>query len=349
MSISELQAVSPLEIPDWDGQIGDLDGSSFFHSSAWARVLQDTYGYRPLYLVSSPDNRIQGVLPLMAVRSRITGRRGVCLPFSDFCPPVGAAAAKDTGQRFWQRCVEIGRTGRWKHIEIRGEADSLAGQPSAMAYLEHTLDLSIGPDSLFRALPGSTRRAVRKARAVGLETRFSTSPESIDAFCRLNRITRRAHGLPPQPSAFFRNLQRHVLGNAMGQVVLALYRGSPIAGALFMHFGTSALFKYGASDPRHRELRGNNLVMWEAIRHYAERGCSTLSLGRTRPSNEGLRRFKMGWAPSERAVRYYRFDLKRSAFVRRVTPAAPPYTLFFKYLPLPFARTIGNLAYRHMG
>jgi lipid II:glycine glycyltransferase (peptidoglycan interpeptide bridge formation enzyme) len=57
-----------------------------------------------------------------------------------------------------------------------------------------------------------------------------------------------------------------VLARGLSVIVSALHFGEPVTAAVFLCFGTAAIFKYGASDPWHLGLRPNNLVMWEAIK-----------------------------------------------------------------------------------
>src|SRR5207247_3356320 len=73
---------------EWDRLVLAHSSSSFFHSSAWARVLTRTYGHKPYYLRLTGDGKTAALLPLMEVSSGLTGRRGVCLPFSDFAAPL---------------------------------------------------------------------------------------------------------------------------------------------------------------------------------------------------------------------------------------------------------------------
>ena len=69
--------VDPTKQPDWDDQVLQLLGAGFFHTTAWARVLHATYGYRPYYLATPASGPLNSVLPLMEVASWLTGRRGV--------------------------------------------------------------------------------------------------------------------------------------------------------------------------------------------------------------------------------------------------------------------------------
>ena len=86
---ASVQIVDPLAIPDWDALVMSLPGHSFFHSSAWARVLEQTYGYKPIYFAKVENGKLSGLLPMMEVDSWLTGKRCVSLPFSDQCKLLG--------------------------------------------------------------------------------------------------------------------------------------------------------------------------------------------------------------------------------------------------------------------
>ena len=69
-----------------------------------------------------------------------------------------------------------------------------------------------------------------------------------------------------------------------------------------------AIYKFGASDPKFQELRGNNVVMSRAIEWCAGHGMEALDFGRTETTNDGLRRFKLGWGAEETEIQYSRYD-----------------------------------------
>jgi len=96
-------------------------------------------------------------------------------------------------------------------------------------------------------------------------------------------------------------------------------------------------------------LRASNLVMWEAIRWFADKGFKSLCFGRTEPENEGLRQFKAGWGAEETQVHYFRYDLRQNAFVPGKEKGEPPYAHLFRATPAPILNAIGSLLYRHMG
>lgn len=82
-----VRIVDPLNDPHWGSSVEAFPGASFFHSAAWFRVLAETYNCRPLYFIAGEPGRIDPVLPVMEVQSRLTGTHGAALPFSDHCAP----------------------------------------------------------------------------------------------------------------------------------------------------------------------------------------------------------------------------------------------------------------------
>ena len=131
-------------------------------------------------------------------------------------------------------------------------------------------------------------------------------------------------------------------------MILARSGAKTVAGSIFCHAGQQAFYKFGASDQAMLELRGNDLVMWEGIKYYASRGFRMLHLGRTSLAHEGLRRFKLGWAAREHAIEYFKYDLRRSAFVTGRDEALGWYNRIFTALPLSLSRLLGAVLYRHI-
>jgi lipid II:glycine glycyltransferase (peptidoglycan interpeptide bridge formation enzyme) len=192
------------------------------------------------------------------------------------------------------------------------------------------------------------RRAVRKAQGLKLEVEMADTLAAVRAFYRLHVGTRKRHGVPPQSFAFFENIHRHIVAHGQGMVVLARRSGAVIAGAMFFHLGRKAIYKFGASDERFQECRGNNLVMWEAIRWYAGHGYRTLHFGRTSRDNEGLRRFKSSWGCRESVLEYVKYDCRRQQFVTDADRSSGWHTRFVRLLPNPLLRAVGAWMYRHV-
>jgi len=341
-----LQIVDPTKYPGWDELILASRTYFFFHSSAWAKVLSDSYGYRPLFFTLFQDERLLSLIPVMEIKSILTGRRGVSLPFSDYCVPI--IHEKGHFENILNDIIKYGTKRRWKYVELRGGNEFLDTISPAKWFYRHTLDLGRDADIIFRSFKGSTRRNIRKAVNENVQAHISHSLDSVREFYRLNAITRKHHGLPPQPFSFFKNVHKHIIFKKKGLVVLASFKGRTIAGAVYFHFGRRAIYKYGASERKYQNKRPNNRVMWEAIRWYAEKGFEDFSFGRTEPENDGLLQFKRGWGPRETVLRYYKYDLREASYV--VDHSKPStFSPIFRRMPVPLLNMLGSLLYRHVG
>ncbi|MBI4684859.1 MAG: peptidoglycan bridge formation glycyltransferase FemA/FemB family protein [Nitrospirae bacterium] len=343
-----LDIINPITYPHWDELLLANKSSSFFHSSNWAKVLYESYGYKPLYF-SLIDNGILKVLhPFMEVKSILTGKRGVSLPFTDYCEPI---ISNDLSpQDVFDSIKEYAEKAGWKYIEIRGNRSFFNGNPSSSYYYGHTLDLSNGAENIFSNLRESTRRNIKKSEREGIKATISTSYESVSEFYRLNCMTRKEHGLPPQPFRFFQNIYEHIISKNHGVIVLANHSQKNIAGAVYFHLGKKAIYKYGASERRCQRLRPNNLVMWEALRHYSQNGYQNFCFGRTEPENSGLRQFKLGWGASENVIKYFRYSVNKKRFIEsNSSNDTGLHTGIFRAMPIPLSRAIGKALYKHMG
>jgi hypothetical protein len=415
------EIINPMTFSSWDERIRLLPGASFFHSSAWSGVLHAAYGYTPLYFTIFDGATMTACLPVMEVSSLITGRRGVSLPFTDFCEPLVSHPGQF--EELFAASLEYGKHHGWKSLELRGGGQFLTDTPASSSYLLHTLNLADGrhdmdspsppvpqspspprschqstspprschqspspvadsapcampsphptphtphgslcpqpatrnpqqltSDAVFSHFKDTTRRNIKKATASGIKVEILETEKALDEFCRLNQITRRDHGLPPQPHSFFKAVHEHVISKGHGFVALALHDATVIAANVYFHFGTSAVYKYGASDKQHQHLRPNNLVMWEAIQWYVRNGFERLSFGRTDLHHTGLRQFKTSWGAIEDSISYHKYDFAKTRFLSNGHAKSHSLSnLVLHHTPLPILQAVGSLLYKHVG
>lgn len=338
--------INPFKTPNWDALVTSLPDFSFFHGTAWARVLAETYGYVPHYFYSGGAGVPESLLPVMEVDSWLTGRRGIALPFTDECAPLGTDQSAQGG--LFREAIEFGKSRGWKHLELRGGRNFLGGEaPASLSFYGHGLDLRAGEEGLFEKMEGSVRRALRKAEKEGVTVEISQSLEATKVFYSLQCLTRKKHGLPPQPWEFFVNVHRHILSENQGMVAVASQRGRKIAAAVYFFLGGRAIYKFGASDAASQHLRGNNLVMWAAMKWLARKGMGRLHLGRTSLFNEGLRRFKLNLGAQEEKIEYVKFDLRQNRFVTEMDGVSGWHNTVFRMMPVFASRMAGRMLYKH--
>jgi len=341
----QMRVLDPLREPAWDHGIASHRDRICFHTTAWARVLHETYKHQPFYFQFFNRGRVAALLPLMEIRSPFTGRRGVCLPFSDLCAPL--FFEPDIAGSVRDRLLSFAQQRRWHYIEIRGGGSLQLAPGPASRFYGHTLELGSDCTQIFNHFASSVRRAIRKADRCEVNVVVVRNRQAVGEFYKLHLETRRRHGLPSQSVSFFRNIYEHIIKPGVGFIVLAQRGSRTIAAAIFFHFGNNAIYKYAASDNRFQEFRANNLVMWHGIQFLVRIGVEKLHFGRTEFENEGLRRFKFSWGTQEEIINYYRVDpFGRQYF----TPARRDSGFRGKVvakLPLVLNRVAGSIIYPH--
>jgi len=340
------EILNPLNYAGWDELVESHPDSTLFHSSHWARVLYDTYRYKPVYVGSVRAGQLQWMIPMMEVRSFLTGVRGVSLPFSDYCEPL--LSARFDVEEAIKELVDLGRSARWKYFELRCSDNLLQERPCYGRYYRHILTLNYDVEKVYSGFHSTVRRNIRKSHKEGVKAVRYNTESSVRTYYRLHCLTRKRQGLPPQSYRFFRNIFEHIIAKGLGFVMLAEYEGKPIAGGVFFSYQDKAMFKYGASDYAYQHCRANDLVMWKAIEWFCQNNFRQICFGRTQMDHEGLRRFKLGWGGEEGLFKYYKYSMAEDKFIENHGFERPGYSVF-KKMPIFMLRIFGSILYRHVG
>jgi lipid II:glycine glycyltransferase (peptidoglycan interpeptide bridge formation enzyme) len=283
----------------------------------------------------------------MVVKNFLSIKRLVSLPFSDYCEPLINNA--DDFKRIVDFSITYCKNKNIKSFEIRGGKEYFKNLQPAYSYYEHKLDLGANEVQLFKSFSEQTRRNIKKAIKEEIQTSIDFDLKSLEEFYRLNSITRKKHGLPPQPYAFFIKIYHHLIKERKAFLISAKFKGETIASAMYLYLGKKAYYKYGASNERFQNLRPNNLVMWEAIKYFNERKYESFHFGRTEFENEGLRRFKLGWGATEIIINAYIYSVGKKSFIKKGTNTTGFHNAIFRRLPIPVSRYLSNLVYKYIG
>jgi hypothetical protein len=325
----------PLTDSRWPEFISRHPSSSVFHTREWLTALQRTYGFIPAVLTTSPPGaEITNAICFCRVNSWLTGKRLVSLPFSDHCQPLSAT------DELLQALPEICTREKLKYVELRPLAPlPPSGLTSSQRFLFHLLDLRPSMDEILRHFHNDCiRRKIKRAQREGLITDAGRSEGLLDDFFALQVITRRRHGIPPQPRQWFRNLMA-----AMGEqatIRVARANGRPVAAIMTLQHKQTAIYKYGCSDAGDSNRGGTQLLLWKAIEDAKTRGMKEMDLGRCDPDNEGLAVFKERWGAARHEIEYLRYPAYK--------PGGTPHLGLLAKLPDSVLIAAGRLLYRHM-
>ena len=346
MSVYKL---NPLQDTRWQDLVDHDPNGSVFHSTPWLHALSRTYGYEPVvYTTTPPANKLSNGVVFCRVRSWVSGNRLVSLPFSDHCQPL---ATPEEMSELMNSLRASRRLTRWKYIELRPlRPDAAAYTPdltTSESYSLQMLDLSPDLYTLFRNFHKScVQRKIQRAQRENLTYEEGRSDSLLNKFYDLLLLTRRRHGLPPQPLAWFRNAIAS-LGDRI-LIRIASKNGQAIASIITMQYKDVLVYKYGCSDSRFNNLGGNSLLFWRAIQDAKKNGLLKFDLGRSEADNRGLITFKENWGAVSRPLDYYRLPARQpfhlhSGWQSRVAKGV------FSVMPDTLLAATGKLLYRHIG
>jgi Acetyltransferase (GNAT) domain len=339
----------PLEDLRWNRLVTSHPAASIFHTSGWLQALRRTYGYQPVAVTTSkPGESLQNGLVFCLVRSWLTGKRAVSLPFSDHCEPLvdrpGQLAALIHALR-----AESERKGCRK-VEVR-PAGPLEESQNVLrvsrGFFLHRLDLQPGREHVYHGLhKDCVQRKIRRAERERLTSERGRTDELLGKFYRLLTITRNRHHLPPQPLSWFRNLIE-CLGNRLNLIV-ASKNGAPVAAIMTMRFRDVLTYKYGCSDHRFHSYGGMQLVLWRAIEEAIAEALSEFDMGRSDLDQPGLITFKDRWGAARSRLTYWEWTAK-GVSAGQSTWRLHVARKVFALTPTSCLSAAGNLFYKHIG
>jgi Acetyltransferase (GNAT) domain len=344
-----LHRIDPVADPRWETFVVGNPQASIFHTAGWLEALQKTYGYEPVVYTTAPSGQeLKDGIPFCRIRTWLTARRLVSLPFSDHCAPlVPGPAALDEFLAALKQGME---TDGWQYIEIRpGSIDvpTPTGFARSEAFASHTIDLRPSLPEIFRRFhKDCIQRKIQRAERERLTCEDGHSHELLDKFYGLMIRTRRRQGLPPQPVQWFRNLIA-CLGKKV-KIRVAFKGGSPVAGILTLLHNQSLVYKYGCSDQRSNNLGGTQLLLWNAIQEAKQNQLLEFDLGRSDSDNSGLIDFKDRWGAARSELAYFRYSRRPSRSLGQSWQMNLA-KRFFTHVPNPFLAAAGRLLYRHIG
>jgi hypothetical protein len=343
-----IYTLDPLTDPRWDVFVSRHESASIFHTRPWLEALRQTYSYTPVvYTTTPPTAPLANGIVLCEIKSWLTGRRLVSLPFSDHCEPLldGPGGGMEIAEAF-KSAIEAAN---WDYIELRPTSELPVPESASKrppCYL-HRLDLRPPLEEILRRTHKTgVQQPIKRGEREGLVYESGNSERLLKVFYRMMIQTRRRHLLPPQPIQWFRNIAASV-GNGL-QIRIAFKDGHEIAGIMTVQHKDVIVYKYGCSNHAFRNLGGTACLLWKAITDAKAAGVACMDFGRSDADNTGLIEFKNRWGAQSCVLTYLRWSRKRgteeverrsSGFMKQL----------FGVLPDPLLEATGRILYRHVG
>lgn len=290
--------IDPRTDPRWERLA--RAGGTVFTSPPWIGAICESYGFTAAADVAlGPGGVPVAGLAWVDVHD-LRGARRLALPFSDRADPIVAGTAG------WEAVSGAALAGDLP-FTLRCAAGTV---PTADARLNRTAEaawhvtgLHGSVDELHARLRSQTRRNIVKAERAGVEVVLSADPAAVGEYHRLHvRLRKQKYRLLAQPRAFFDQVWKAFARSDSIRTALAMVDGRPVAGAVYLVWGDTVYYKFGASLAEYLPLRPNDALHWALIRWAHERGLAALDWGLSDLDQPGLVAYKRKWASVERRI-----------------------------------------------
>ena len=293
MHVYTLDSLTPQNQDKWDAILRQCPDTTAFQSLAWRDALAGAFSQlTPTYLLINQDDSVIGGLPAFVFQP-IPGIRlwhsmpwnlfgGVHLIESVKINPEtlitsieSAAAAKG-----W---CEIRWTLTPKRMVTYGDLFVEMGYKRTDRFT-HFLKTNGDVESLWHAYNKRVRGAVRKAEKSGVTVTDTDSEEALSTFYDMYLMTVKRLGGTPKPQALMQTL----LQRKIAKLAIATYRGTIIAGLLYLLFNKTVTLWCEASMPAFLKYRPNNAIFHHIITQACREQYEWVDFGASPPENTGL-------------------------------------------------------------
>ena len=344
LQIRRLASDDDLAVQAWDAFVLACPQATFFHRAAWQRLVGEVFGHRCFFLYAWRDGRIEGVLPLAQVKSRLFGHALVGLPFAVY----GGVAAdtEEAATALEQEAQRLAQALGAEHLELRNLEARHPDWPRQDLYVTFRKEIVPDEEANMLAIPRKQRAMVRKGIKNGLQSHLD--PDAARFFALYADNVHR-HGTPAMPRRYFDALLRE-FGPDCEVLTVTDAQGTPLSSVLSFYFRDEVLPYYAGDAEAARDLAANDFKYWELMRRACARGLKVFDYGRSKQGT-GSYAFKKNWG-FEPTPLHYEYCLYKRDAVPQNNPSNAKYQLLIKTwrrMPQAWANWLGPFIVRNLG
>ena len=324
----------------WRLALTRFPGADFYHCERWIEVLRDAYHFtfEVATLHRAGELRAAAVL---ARSKRFFTTRLIALPFSDCAAPL---AFDDAARADLLRALASPHSAA--SMEVRGVAGPEPWQ-NVDCFGHWTLDLARPLTEIKAGFGRTVRIGIKRAVRDKVAIECGTDQAYLQRYFKLQLITRRRLGVPPQPFKFFQTVHEKFSRTGDIEIWFATHSGRDQAGLILLKSGDQLCYKWGARlEDGHPGA--NHLLVASMLEAHAGKA-GIIDFGRCDNRNAGLVRSKVDVGCVAHPLPYAFFP----SAPRHISPEvlrgpARMVSSIWKRLPLPVTRVLGAVLYRYM-
>lgn len=328
----------------WDDFVLRQDAARGPHLSGWKKVIEESFGHSCIYLMATENGLVQGVLPLVYMRSLLFGKFLISVPFLNYGGILSEnSAAQQSLYDFAHSLVE--KRGA-EFVELRHETPQLENVPTKQHKVAMRLDLPEAPEELWNSFKPKLRSQIRKPMKDGLVVRLGRE-EELANFYEVFSVNMRDLGTPVYSRNFFAKILQHFPSSTW--ICTILLHAQPIAAGFLFGCRDTLEIPWASSLRRYNHLAANMLLYWSVLEFAVKQGYKRFDFGRS-TLGEGTYKFKEQWGAKPVSL-HWQYWLANGNQLPDLSPASAKYQRaiqVWQKLPLAFTRWAGPKIVRNI-
>lgn len=340
----DIQVLNSSIIEEWDDYVWASSDANHFHLSGWKSVMEAAFDHNPHYLLAKDGNQVQGILPLIPISSRLTGRYVTSLP-GGIC-----ASNEEAADLLIHAAIDFVKRVQADYLILRDSFIKWAS-PDLITNDDHCtfeVELDEDPDKIWRGVNRRTRQSINRAYQADLK--INLGKENLDIYYPIYSQALQEKGTPSQGLTFFKHLIKEFPSIFN---LFVVRRDTEILGGGFVAIFKDTIFNTWSGMPRqYYNFNTGYFLYWETLKFGCENGFQRVDLGRSKWES-GVYKFKKQWRGNPKPLyqQYYLNGISQPPAVGNQRSDQLQYRIFtdmWKRLPFALTEIVGTQLRKRM-
>jgi len=320
----------------WDHYVNEHPNATIYHSWAIKEVIEKSFSHNTFYIsVMNEQQQIQGVLPLVELKSKLFGHSLVSVPFFNYGGLL--ASSVEARSKLLEAAINLAKDHNAEHIEFR-DCQKFTDLPAKEAKVSMLLNLPKSSDILWQNLGTKLRAQIKKAERNHLISKIGKH-ELLDDFYKVFSQNMRDLGTPVYSKALFSNM---LSSNKAAHIALIYYNDKPVSCGFILGWNNTMEIPWASTLRSANKLDANMKLYWEILKFTIDQGYELFDFGRS-SKDANTYKFKKQWGAQPHPL-YWHYWLPDNQPLPEINPNNPKFKLMiavWKKLPVWIANILG--------
>jgi FemAB-related protein (PEP-CTERM system-associated) len=324
----------------WNSYLSGAADANFYQRFEWQELNEAHFGHQVYSILSQDENGVNGVLPIVFIKSRLFGRIMCSMPFVNF----GGVCADsiDAEKALLQHAIALADEQQVDYLELRSLKSSSIGLQESTKKVSMSIKLEEDHEKLWSAFKSKHRTNIRRVYKNDIRVE-SGHLDLLDDFYHVMSHSWRDLGTPFYKKSYFRALLE--LFSQDDIKIYVVYMGQqPICVALNGLYKKTVEGMWMGTIKEYRNLQPTYALYWEMIKDSCDMGCIDYHLGRSTADSTG-EAFKKKWNADMKQL-YWQYYMPSGGEMPQLNVENKKYQMaieVWKSLPLSVVGLIGPM------